>query len=60
MFYGDICTYGSFISITLIISNRKAKYIVDTYQPLLAKLNSKLETFDLIALQNLAATCAVQ
>lgn len=39
---------------------RKAKYIMDTYQPHLAKLNAKLETFDLIGIHNLAAKCAVQ
>jgi hypothetical protein len=33
---------------------------MDTYQPHLARLNAKLESFDLIGIHNLAAKCAVQ
>ena len=33
---------------------------MDTYQPLLARFKTKLESFDLAALQSLAAKCAVQ
>ena len=42
------------------VFSRKAKYIMDTYQPHLARLNAKLESFDLIGIHNLAAKCAVQ
>ena len=39
---------------------RKAKFILDTYQPMLERLRLNIDKFDLASLQTLAAKSAVR